>query len=590
MEIKKLHILLLLTVTLPFLMSSQNSYNLDFDDFNPEEEVMPAGWFKWGDFETVTGEKTIDGNSVGKVVADKDGKFGCITYRIPANYVGDTIELSGRIKHENVKGFVGLLMRIDGNSRKKSLAFTSMQNLKITGTRDWEEYTIKLPFPTNAKSIYVGGILGKKGVAWFDDFKVTIDKKDIRTLKETKSLTLADYNPNKLSSAISNSLNQLDISNQETLSRSLDSLIAKIGNKKIVAIGENTHGTSEFYQLREMITKRLIKEKGFNLVILENPYDDIEILNRDLDATPLDTLIRKHLFSIYQTKEMKSFLQWYKDNRFNYNVEFKGCDDSYWTFNELLKNGTNPINDKKLGKLLKTLESNISKSSTNNRTQESKINYAIYNVIMTIENHLKSTNKLNKQLEEILSNGKNTYINYANIKNKKPFESRDEIMADRISFLAKTSDKKIIVWAHNAHISNEIITDNEIGIMGRDLKKEFGTDYYTIGLTTLNGNYSYMEEKFINGDHNYTEKLKTANFNPKEELFWEKVMAQNGDSFIVDMPTLKNELNTNELFGPTRLIGYSKETEDDFFFLPLIKDFDSLIFIKNTNATSPIFN
>ncbi|MEE9364751.1 MAG: erythromycin esterase family protein [Cellulophaga sp.] len=590
MRISKLHLLLSLTFILPSLIFSQKNYNLNFDDFNPEEQKIPTGWFKWGNFKTVTGEKENGENSVGKVVSDKNGKFGCITYRIPANYVGDTIKLSGRIKYENVKGFVGLLMPIDGNSKKRSLAFKSMQNLKITGTNDWKEYSIKMPFPATAKTIFVGGILGKKGVAWFDDFKVTIDGKDIQTLKEAKRLTLEDYNSNKLTTALSKSSFQLDLSNEETLSNSLDLIIAKAANKKIVAIGESTHGTSEFYLLREIITKRLVKEKGFNLVVLENPYDDIEILNRDLNASPLDSLIRKHLFSIYQTQEMKSFLQWYKGNRSNYNLEFKGCDDSYWVFYELLKNRINPINDKKLDKLLKRLESNISKSSTDNRKTEVKINNSIYNDILAIENHLKSTKKLTKPLEEVLSNGKNTYINYVNIKNKKVIQSRDEIMADRISRLAKKSDTKIIVWAHNAHISNEIITNNEIGIMGRDLKKEFGKDYYTIGLTTLNGNYSYMDEKFINGDHNYTEKLKTASFQQKEGLFWENVMAKNGNSFIVDMAVLKNELSTDEIIGPTKLIGYSKETEEDIYFQPLVKDFDCLIFIKNTNSTTPIFN
>jgi erythromycin esterase-like protein len=162
-------------------------------------------------------------------------------------------------------------------------------------------------------------------------------------------------------------------------------------------------------------------------------------------------------------------------------------------------------------------------------------------------------------------------------------------MADRISFLAKESDEKIIVWAHNAHISNEIITDNEIGIMGRDLKKEFGEDYYTIGLTTLNGDYSYIDEKFINGDHNYTEKLKTAPFQPIEGLFWENALSENGNSFVADMSDLTNELDTDKIIGPTKFIGYSKESEEDIYFLPLIKDFDCLIFIKQTNATTPIF-
>jgi erythromycin esterase-like protein len=59
------------------------------------------------------------------------------------------------------------------------------------------------------------------------------------------------------------------------------------------------------------------------------------------------------------------------------------------------------------------------------------------------------------------------------------------------------SDSKIIVWAHNAHISNEIITNNEIGIMGRNLKQEF-KNYHSI--TYYTKGYSFIDERFINGD------------------------------------------------------------------------------------------
>ncbi|WP_396209148.1 erythromycin esterase family protein [Flavobacterium sp.] len=589
MKLLKQKLYFFILLFLPLIVESQNKYNLDFNDFKQEEQKMPKGWFKWGNFENLTGEVISDGNSVGKVVSDKNGTFGCITYMIPANYVGDTIVLSGRIKFENVKDYVGLVMRIDGHSKKGSLAFKSMQNQKIRGTSDWREYSIKLPFPSNAKAIYVGGILGKKGVAWFDDFKVSIDGIDIQKLEETKRLTLEDYNSYKLESALSKSSRKLDFSNEGTLRNSLDPLIEKIGDKKIVAIGESTHGTSEFYRLREIITKRLIKEKGYRLVVLENPYDDIEILNRDLFKSPLDSLMHKHLFSIYQTQEMKSFLQWYKDNKSDYNIEFKGCDDSYWIFYELLKDNFNSINDDVLNKLLEELKSNIEKSSTDKLKKEHKVNNLIYNNILDIENYLETTKKTTKSIREILFNGKNTYINYLNIKNQKPIQSRDEIMADRISFLAKNSDGKIIVWAHNAHISKEIITDNEIGIMGRDLKKEFGSDYYTIGLTTLKGSYTYMDGKFINGDHLYTEKLKTESFQPVDSFFWEKKLSQNGNSFVMDMSDLKNQLTTDEIIGATRLIGYSKESKEDFYYLPLSKNFDMMIFIEETNSTKPIF-
>ncbi|WP_421823773.1 erythromycin esterase family protein [Flagellimonas oceanensis] len=569
---------------------SQNKYNLNFDDFDPEEQKMPTGWFKWGNFENLTGEKIGAENSVGKVISDSNGKFGCITYRIPANYVGDTITLTGKIKYENVKDFVGLLMRIDGRSRNRSLAFKSMQNQKIRGTSDWKEYSIALPYPSNAKTIFVGGILGKKGIAWFDDFKVTIDGKDIQTLQETERLTLDNYNTGELKLSLSKSSSPLDLSNEKNLCNSLNSLIEKVGDKKIVAIGESTHGTSEFYRLREIITKRLVEEKGFNIVVLESPYDDIEILNKDLSSLPLDSLMRKHLFSIYQTHEMKSFLEWYKESRPNYNIKFKGCDDSSWAYYELLKNHLGSVDDKKLGSLLQRLKSNISKTPAKNLKKEYKINASIYNNILAIETYLKSNKEMTKTVEEILSNGKNTYINYINIKNGKPIQSRDEIMAERISFFARNQNNKIIVWAHNAHISNEIIADSEIGIMGRDLKKEFGDGYHSIGLSTLNGSYSFIDQKFINGDHDYTEKLKTTDFTSHKGLYWENVMALNGSSFYTDMSILKKELGTSEIIGPTRLIGYSKESEKDIYYLPIVQDFDSLIFIEETNSTTPIFN
>lgn len=569
---------------LPLTLFSQDKYNLNFDNYNPEQE-MPTGWFKWGNFKSIEGAKESDGNYVGKITSDKEGKFGCITYRIPANYVGDTIKLTGRIKYKKVRNYVGLLLRIDGHVKNKSLAFKSMQKEKIRGSSDWKEYSIKMPYPANATNIYVGGILGQKGTAWFDDFKVTIDGKDIQTLKETKQLTLDDYNSEKLTSALAKSSFQFDISNEDTL----DSLMTKLGDKKIVAIGESTHGTSEFYQIREIITKRLIKEKGFDLVVLENPYDDIEMLNRDVNNKSLDSLMRKHLFSIYQTQEMKSFLQWYKNNRLNYNIEFKGCDDSYWTFYELLTDLLAPINDTQLKELLNDVKANILENSTDNFKKETKINNQIYNDISAIETRLKAIGKLTSNLQEVLFNGKNTYINFVNIKNNEPFQSRDEIMAERISYLANNTDRKIIVWAHNAHISNQIVTGQEIGIMGRDLKKEFGKDYFSIGLTTLKGNYSYIDQKFINGDHNFSERLKTETIQPREGLFWENVLAQQANSLVVDMATFAEELQTDKIIGPTKLIGYSKENEKDIYFLPLIKNFDSLIFVKETNATNPIF-
>lgn len=62
--------------------------------------------------------------------------------------------------------------------------------------------------------------------------------------------------------------------------RDLDPLIERAGHVHYVLLGEATHGTSEFYAWRSRITKRLIQEKGFDLVAVEGDWPDCSRVNR----------------------------------------------------------------------------------------------------------------------------------------------------------------------------------------------------------------------------------------------------------------------------------------------------------------------
>ena len=55
---------------------------------------------------------------------------------------------------------------------------------------------------------------------------------------------------------------------------SYDSLLEGIGDAQVVMLGEATHGTREFYRARALITRRLIREKGFNAVAVEADWPD----------------------------------------------------------------------------------------------------------------------------------------------------------------------------------------------------------------------------------------------------------------------------------------------------------------------------
>jgi erythromycin esterase len=54
----------------------------------------------------------------------------------------------------------------------------------------------------------------------------------------------------------------------------LDPLMERIGDARVVCIGEASHGTHEFYAWRAMLTRRLVEEKGFDLVGVEGDWPD----------------------------------------------------------------------------------------------------------------------------------------------------------------------------------------------------------------------------------------------------------------------------------------------------------------------------
>lgn len=576
------------------------SQTTDLDKLNLDFEIMKGNSAKgWSDFENPGYEKGLDtliafsGNNSGYIESKKDAKtFGALSYYIPAGFIGDKIKLTGYMKTENVSsdGYAGLWLRVD-----PKVAFYNMADRQIKGTNDWQKYEFELNYSSgNAEAIVIGGLLTGRGKIWIDDLKVTIDGKELQNVDKMIELT-----PElKLSviRQIQDSKNDLDISNEEKLQESLTPLIESLGDKKIVAIGEDTHGTSEYYKLRKAITKRLIIEKGFSVVVLENPYDDIEVLNNHTKEEEISKLMRKHLFSIYQTEEMKSFLDWYKIDKIRSNVAFKGMDDSFWVSHELLKDKLSEIQDNEILQLIERLNDAATfsvrkynrkyKKSGKKARNENELGAFTYQIAIDLNDTLESKGLLTKQLEEYLFNIKNTYINYFNLANKKPIQSRDEIMAERIAYLAKDPDSKLIVWAHSAHISNTVVMDGEIGFMGQKLKEEFGDDFHAIGLSSLKGSYSHIKNRFINDDHSYDDKLKKSSLNFQPKNSWESILNEVNDGNAYYFET--QDFEDKDIYTHLKLLGYGQETEEDYYKLSPLKMFDSLFFLETTNATIPL--
>jgi erythromycin esterase len=63
-------------------------------------------------------------------------------------------------------------------------------------------------------------------------------------------------------------------------SKDLDPLLERIGDARVVLLGEASHGTHEFYTWRSAISKRLVEEKGFNFIAVEGDWPDCYKINR----------------------------------------------------------------------------------------------------------------------------------------------------------------------------------------------------------------------------------------------------------------------------------------------------------------------
>lgn len=383
----------------------------------------------------------------------------------------------------------------------------------------------------------------------------------------------------------------------------IDKIINEIGNKRIVAIGEDTHGTKEYYELRSAITKKLIKERGFNVFILENPFEDMTALQEHLFSEPIDTLMSKYLFSIYQTKEMKTFLIWLKAHARTHRVKITGCDDSYREILPgMLKKELKKYNDTVLDKLAlefeqRQLMTDIADFYTlpgrvkpDSLPDDTHFGYETYNLLLKLDSLYNLKKVKNVTIEELLFHAISNYDVYWGLVNKK-YLSRDAAMGNRVNFYAKDKNAKIIIWANSGHIVKKSL-NIEIGKMGETIAAKNPNQYFSIGLCTSKGNYSYLKNNFINDDHIYNDTLFNSQLEDVNKTSWNSSFElQKQNNYLINFSKAsKSEILLYSTVKPLRFVGYRKENPLKVYYNtdPFSK-FDMIVFIRHTNHTTSLF-
>ena len=186
-------------------------------------EVSPTGWDGGPAVTLFADNKVVHGGHWSARLerhADSPSNFSSLHKSIPVDFTGQTVELRGFLRTEEVSGFAGLWMREDGEGR--GLAFNNMQDQGLSGTKEWKEYSIKLAINSEATQLFFGVLLSGTGKMWADDLQLLVDGKPVweaAKLVRKPTVVELDHKFDNSSGITVTALTTIQISNLATLGK-----------------------------------------------------------------------------------------------------------------------------------------------------------------------------------------------------------------------------------------------------------------------------------------------------------------------------------------------------------------------------------
>jgi hypothetical protein len=240
---------------------------------------------------------------------------------------GKHVRVSGWIKTDNVNGFAAIWWRVDGASGVLSL--DNMAQTGPRGTMDWAQYSFERDVSDAGQSITFGVFLAGTGTAWFDGLRIEINGAPLQQGPGpyTGEPTVAQV------AWVAGATNPLDGVDASLGFDDLAFLPSLIGDAHVVALGEDTHGTSEFFRMKHRIIKYLASQLGFSIFAIEANMPEAYAMNDYVlngNGDPKQFL-KGMYFWTWNTQEVLDMVQWMRD--FNESgqgqIIFTGFDMQY---------------------------------------------------------------------------------------------------------------------------------------------------------------------------------------------------------------------------------------------------------------------
>ena len=398
--------------------------------------------------------------------------------------------------------------------------------------------------------------------------------------------------------------------------KDLKPLFDRIGDARIVMLGEASHGTHEYYTWRAHISKRLIEEKGFNFIAVEGDWPDCYRLNRyvkgyegdEKDAVDVLKDFNRWPTWMWANWEIVALAEWLKQHNIGLSVHKKtgiyGLDVySLWESMESIMQyleKTDPAAYHLAEEAFNCFEPyrkdegrsyaealnfvpKLCQKEVVNLLKEVRRRIPLYNSdfenVFSVEQNALVAVNAEKYYEAMLAGGANSW------------NVRDQHMANTLDRLLDFhgENSKAIIWEHNTHIGDARATNMPANGM-YNLGQLVRVQHQNKGVVLV-GFGSY--EGTVLAGNGWGAPMKTMPVPAATKGSWEYFLHQAGaKNKLLIMANFKNNDAMMKNYIGHRAIGvvYHPEHEHRGNYVPSIlpSRYDAFIYLDQTKALHPL--
>lgn len=440
------------------------------------------------------------------------GQYGAFYQELPvAAAAGHVIALSGRIRTQAVKdGWAGLFLNV--GAKGQSVAYKNSGEDGARGDTEWHEFSIHVPVAPNAETVRVGTLITGTGSAWFSDLKLVVDGKSkvlpavLRNMqippRPTPSQTLLADSDLTLPAAAVPTVDpawRRDVLAHRHPIRSLFSddfsdlafLGPLLGDRRIVQLGESSHGIVEFNWMKVRLIKFLHEKLGYDVIAFESSMTACDAAGEMAAKENPEKIMRGCVFGVWHTDEVLALFDYLRQTQASVHpLRLTGFDNQpsgsadaissrFCTMLEIL----NPVSVPAL----------LQHEAILNKFKKEDVDglLAYYTgLLQTLEQnrarlmeHLTDHPKwVDLAIQEARS--RIAFVRMRSLPMAEDIPARDRAMANNLDFVLDTlyPKQKVIVWAHNGHIAYAPEDTGSWKPMGAWLSERRRSDLYTLGL------------------------------------------------------------------------------------------------------------